>query len=89
LVTFTSSVPAWLVREHGYATDDPLIGWTHSVFALARGGGAFFGDYLAPRLDRRAAIVGSLLLTALPLLAVLALEPRQRNLRRGGRLSPC
>jgi FSR family fosmidomycin resistance protein-like MFS transporter len=74
-VTFTSSVPIWLVREHGYATDDALIGWTLSAFALAAGAGSLLGGFLAPRLGRSATIVGSLLLTALPLLAVLALEP--------------
>nr|MDQ3822585.1 MFS transporter [Actinomycetota bacterium] len=30
-VTFTSSVPLWLVREHGFETDAALIGWTLSV----------------------------------------------------------
>ena len=74
-VTFTSSVPIWLVREQGYATDDALIGWTLSVFSLAAGAGALLGGFLAPRLGRGPTIVGSLLLTAVPLLALLALEP--------------
>ena len=74
-VTFTSSLPIWLVREHDYATDAAVIGWTLSVFALAAGGGALLGGFLAPRLGRRMTIVGSLLLAAVPLLAVLALEP--------------
>jgi FSR family fosmidomycin resistance protein-like MFS transporter len=74
-VTFTSSIPIWLVRDHGYAPDAVLIGWTLSIFALAAGGGSLLGGYLAPRLGRRTTIVGSLLATAAPLLAVAALEP--------------
>jgi FSR family fosmidomycin resistance protein-like MFS transporter len=42
-VTFTSSVPLWLVREHGLPTDDPLIGWTLAVFSLAAGVGSLLG----------------------------------------------
>lgn len=74
-VTFTSSVPLWLVREHGFRTDDPLIGWTLAVFSLAAGVGALLGGVLAPRLGRRLVLVGSLVLAAVPLLAVLRLPP--------------
>jgi FSR family fosmidomycin resistance protein-like MFS transporter len=74
-VTFTSSVPLWLVREHGYEPDASLIGWTLSVFALAAGGGSLLGGFLAPRIGRRATIVGSLLATAPPLLGVVVFEP--------------
>jgi FSR family fosmidomycin resistance protein-like MFS transporter len=74
-VTFTSSVPIWLVREHGYEPDASLIGWTLSVFALAAGGGSLLGGFLTPRIGRRATIVGSLLATAAPLLGVLVFEP--------------
>ena len=74
-VTFTSSVPLWLVREHGYETDAALIGWTLGVFALAAGGGSLLGGFLAPRLGRGPTIVGSLLLTAVPLAGVVFLEP--------------
>jgi FSR family fosmidomycin resistance protein-like MFS transporter len=74
-VTFTSTIPIWLVREHGYATDAALIGWTLSAFALAAGGGSLLGGYLAPRIGRRNTIVGSLLAAAPPLGAVVLLEP--------------
>jgi FSR family fosmidomycin resistance protein-like MFS transporter len=74
-VTFTSSLPLWLVQEHHYEPDDPLIGWILGTFALAAGGGALFGGVLAPRIGRRATIVGSLVLAAVPLLALLALDP--------------
>lgn len=74
-VTFTSSVPLWLVREHGYETDAALIGWTLSVFALGAGVGSLLGGALAPRLGRGPTIVGSLLAAAVPLAAVLTVEP--------------
>lgn len=74
-VTFTSSVPLWLVHEHGYATDAALIGWTLAVFALGAGMGSLFGGFLAPRLGRSATIVGSLLLCAVPLAGIVVLEP--------------
>lgn len=74
-VTFTSSVPLWLVREHGVRTDDPLIGWTLAAFSLAAGVGALLGGVLAPRLGRRLVLVGSLILAAVPLLAILRLAP--------------
>ncbi|TMR95738.1 MFS transporter [Nonomuraea basaltis] len=59
-VTFTSSLPLWLVREHGLATDDALIGWTLAAFSLAAGVGSVLGGMLAPRLGRRTTLVGSL-----------------------------
>jgi FSR family fosmidomycin resistance protein-like MFS transporter len=74
-ITFTSSVPIWLVRVKGYASDDPLIGWTLAVFSFAAGLGALLGGTLAPRIGRSATIVGSLLATAVPLIAVVGLEP--------------
>jgi MFS transporter, FSR family, fosmidomycin resistance protein len=74
-VTFTSSLPLWLVQEHDYESDDPLIGWVLGTFALAAGGGALLGGVLAPRIGRRATIVGSLVLAAVPLFALLALDP--------------
>jgi MFS transporter, FSR family, fosmidomycin resistance protein len=74
-VTFTSSVPLWLVREHGYETDAALIGWTLALFALGAGIGALLGGFLAPRLGRPLTIVGSLLLAAVPFAGVVVLEP--------------
>lgn len=74
-VTFTSSVPIWLVREHGLATDDALIGWTLAAFSLAAGAGSLLGGVLAPHLGRRTTLVGSLLAAAVPLIAIVWLEP--------------
>lgn len=74
-VTFTSSVPIWLVREHEYAADASLIGWTLSVFAFAGGVGSIVGGYLAPRLGATVTIVAAFLLTFMPLIAVVVSEP--------------
>lgn len=73
-VTFTTSVPLWLVREHGYASDAATIGWTLGAFALGAGGGSVLGGFLAPRLGRGVTLVGSLVATALPLIAFLAID---------------
>ena len=74
-VTFTSSVPIWLVREHGYAPDAALIGWTLSVFAFSGGLGSIAGGFLAPRIGPTLTIVGAFLATLLPLGAVVVTEP--------------
>jgi FSR family fosmidomycin resistance protein-like MFS transporter len=74
-VTFTSSVPLWLVREHGYAPDATVIGWTLSVFAFACGLGSVIGGYLAPRLGATVTIVGAFLVTLVPLATVVVIEP--------------
>jgi FSR family fosmidomycin resistance protein-like MFS transporter len=74
-LTFTSSVPVWLVRDHGLGIDDPLIGWTLAVFSFGAGLGSLLGGVLAPRLGRRLVLAGSLLATAPPLLWLLHLDP--------------
>jgi FSR family fosmidomycin resistance protein-like MFS transporter len=74
-VTFTGSVPLWLVQENAYAPDAPIIGWTLSAFAFAGGLGSILGGFLAPRLGPVLTIVGAFLLTVCPLFAVIASEP--------------
>jgi MFS transporter, FSR family, fosmidomycin resistance protein len=74
-VTFTGSVPLWLVHENGYSPDAAIIGWTLSAFAFAGGVGSILGGFLAPRLGPVLTIVGALLLTLFPLLAVIASHP--------------
>ncbi|WP_160150675.1 MFS transporter [Nonomuraea solani] len=74
-VTFTSSIPLWLVNEHGLPTDDKLIGWTLAAFSLAAGLGSLLGGVLAPRFGRRTVLAGSLGAASVPLLATLLLEP--------------
>jgi FSR family fosmidomycin resistance protein-like MFS transporter len=72
-VTFTGSVPLWLVHENGYAPDTPIIGWTLSAFA--GGLGSILGGFLAPRLGPVPTIVGAFHLALCPLLAVIVSEP--------------
>ena len=74
-VTFTGSIPLWLVEENGYSSDAAVIGWTLSAFAFAGGIGSILGGFLAPRLGPVITIVGALLLTLGPLIAVIATEP--------------
>jgi FSR family fosmidomycin resistance protein-like MFS transporter len=74
-VTFSGSVPLWLVDEHDYSPDAAIIGWTLSAFAFAGGLGSILGGFLAPRLGAIFTIVGAFLLTLCPLLAVIATEP--------------
>ena len=74
-VTFTGSIPLWLVHENGYSPDAPIIGWTLSAFAFAGGLGSLLGGFLAPRLGAVLMIVGAFLLALCPLLAVIASEP--------------
>jgi FSR family fosmidomycin resistance protein-like MFS transporter len=45
------------------------------VFSLAAGAGSLLGGLLAPRLGRRTVLVGSLLVSVVPLLAVPQLAP--------------
>ena len=74
-VTFTSTLPLWLVNEHGYATHATTIGWTLAVFALSAGVGAVVGGTLAPLLGRGRTIVGALMLATVPLGIVVASTP--------------
>jgi FSR family fosmidomycin resistance protein-like MFS transporter len=74
-ITFTGSIPLWLVHEQSYAPDAAIIGWTLSTFAFAGGLGSIVGGFLAPRLGPVLTIVGAFLLTLGPLLAVIAIEP--------------
>jgi MFS transporter, FSR family, fosmidomycin resistance protein len=74
-ITFTGSIPLWLVHEHAYRPDAAVIGWTLSTFAFAGGLGSILGGFLAPRLGPVLTIVGAFLLTICPLFAVIASEP--------------
>lgn len=74
-ITFTSSVPIWLGREHGLAMDNRLIGWTLAFFSLGAGLGSLTGGHLSPRLGWPTVMIGSLLLAAVPIITVLRLQP--------------
>lgn len=69
-LTFISSVPLWLVHQHGYPEDGHIIGWTLAAFSFGAGAGSLLGGLLAPRLGRRAVVVGSLVFAAAPLAAI-------------------
>jgi FSR family fosmidomycin resistance protein-like MFS transporter len=74
-VTFTGSVPLWLVQENDYSPEAAIIGWSLSAFAFSGGLGSILGGFLAPRLGPVLTIVGALLATLFPLLTVIASEP--------------
>jgi FSR family fosmidomycin resistance protein-like MFS transporter len=74
-VTFTSTLPLWLVQEHGYDTDAALIGLTLAVFSLSAGAGSLLGGLLAPRIGRRQTVVGALSLASVPLAIVVLSSP--------------
>jgi FSR family fosmidomycin resistance protein-like MFS transporter len=74
-LSFISSIPLWMVQDHGVARDSSTIGWTLAVFSLFAGAGSVLGGLLTPRIGRRPAMVGSMALAAVPLLVLLALEP--------------
>lgn len=74
-VTFTSAMPLWLVAERGLGRDDPLLGWTLSVFSLSAALGGIGAGALTKLVSRRALVTGSMLLAPLPLLAIFRLEP--------------
>ena len=75
VVTFSSAVPLWLVASHGVARDSALIGWTLAIFSLSGAAGGLLSGVLSTRVSPRLLITGSMLLTPLPLLALLAIMP--------------
>jgi FSR family fosmidomycin resistance protein-like MFS transporter len=74
-VSFTSSMPLWLVHEHNLPSDSSLIGWTLSAFSLAAALGGIAGGIFSNRLNTKRLIAGSLLLALLPLYSVFFLAP--------------
>jgi FSR family fosmidomycin resistance protein-like MFS transporter len=74
-VTFMSSMPLWLVHKHILPGDSTLIGWTLSAFSLSAAAGGVAGGMLSNRLGAKRLIVGSLLLSLVPLHSTLFLMP--------------
>jgi FSR family fosmidomycin resistance protein-like MFS transporter len=74
-VAFTASYPLYLVRAHGVAPSDPLIGLTLGIFNLGAAGGAVAAGVLAARVDRRALVGGSLVGSLVPLALLLSSRP--------------
>lgn len=75
MLTFTSAVPLWLVRERGVEETSPLIAVTLATFSMASAGGGILGGVLVRWLSPRTLIVGSLALSALALQAVFFANP--------------
>lgn len=73
-LTFTSTVPLWLVDEHHLTVDAPFLGWTLASGALAAGLGAIAGGAIGPRLGYATTSAGSLAATG-GAFAVLLLSP--------------
>ena len=74
-ITFMSATPLWLVRDHGFPTDSPLIGLTLAAFAIGGAAGAVLIGALAVRVGVRILLSGSMLAAVFPLLGMLWLEP--------------
>ena len=74
-VAFNSGYPLYLVREHGVATHDPVLGVTLAVFNLGAAGGAVAAAALSGRLGRSALATASTVASLLPLTALLSLGP--------------
>ena len=73
-ISFSNAMPLWFVNVQGYATDAPIIGWTLAVYGVSASAGVLAAGALEHRLDRRALIVGSMLL-AIPLLFSTLIVP--------------
>lgn len=74
-VTFMSAMPLWLVHEHNLPTYSALIGWTLTAFSLSAALGGIAGGMASNRLGAKRLIVGSLLLSLVPLYAIFVLSP--------------
>ena len=74
-VAFSAGYPLYLVRQHGLAASDPVLGLTLAVFNLAAAGGAVIAAAMARRTDRRVLVAGTTAAALMPLLALLHLRP--------------
>jgi MFS transporter, FSR family, fosmidomycin resistance protein len=74
-ITFTSSVPLWLVVETGLAADAPLLGWILAAFSLAAGLGAIGGGAVGEKLGYARTTGITLLAAMVPMSAVIFLPP--------------
>ena len=74
-MTFSSTVPLWLVTEHGYARDAALLGWTLTTFSLAAAVGGVVTGLLSSYVEPRHLATTPLLASAFPLFALFHVEP--------------
>jgi MFS transporter, FSR family, fosmidomycin resistance protein len=74
-LTFSHTMPLWLVRAHGAAPASAVIGWTLASFSLAAAAGGMAAGVLARRIGIGWLISATLALAPLPLWGVLVLPP--------------
>ncbi len=75
MLTFTSSVPLWLMNEHGLSETSPVIGTTLAIFSMGSAAGGIAGSVLAKRFRLSHLIVGSLASSLVALESVLVVRP--------------
>ncbi len=74
-VTFTSALPLWLVEHRDVGRDSALLAWTLTAFYLSAAVGGVATGALGRWVERRHLVVGTMLLTPVPLFAVFVLDP--------------
>jgi len=74
-VSFGSAMPLYLVNVRGFAPDAAVIGATLATYGLASAVAGMLSGLLERRVGRVSLVVGSMLLAAPALAAVLVLEP--------------
>jgi MFS transporter, FSR family, fosmidomycin resistance protein len=74
-VSFTSAMPLYLVNVRGYAPDAAVIGTTLAIYGVASAVSGMLSGLLERRVGRVRLVVGSMLLAAPVLSAVLAVPP--------------
>lgn len=74
-VTFTNTVPLWLVAVHDIARDDALIGWTLAGYHMSAAAGGVVAGAISLRVRRHVLVAGAMLTALVPLFAVLAVTP--------------
>lgn len=74
-LTFSNTMPLWLVRSAGIAPDSSLIGASLSVLFLASGAGGLSGGLLVRRFRREHLALASLFLAPLAFLSTLRTDP--------------
>ena len=75
MLTFTSAVPVWLIRERGIGEDSPILGLTLATFSMAAAVGGILGGTLTRWISTNHLVTGSLAFSILALEAVLVTVP--------------
>jgi FSR family fosmidomycin resistance protein-like MFS transporter len=75
VLTFTSAVPLWLLRERGVVESSPILGLTLATFWVAAAIGGILGGTLTRWISTKHLVVASLALSILALEIVLVTTP--------------